>query len=79
MLRSARLLVATLMFHLNPLVPVAYGQDLVPVQPNEIAVAETPEKTKLRKQVSDLVDALQYEENMVHHEIHEVKKMLVLR
>ena len=46
--------------------PVIYGQDLVQVS-NEIAVAETPEKTQLRKQVSDLVDDLQYEENVVHH------------
>ena len=58
---------------LEPPVPVIYGQDLVQIS-NEIAVAETPEKSKLRKQVSDLVDALQYEENEVHKEIHEVKQ-----
>ena len=51
--------------------PVMFGQDLVQV-PNEIT-ADTPEKSRLRKQVSDLVDALQYEENKVHQEIHEVK------
>ena len=50
---------------LVPPVPVIYGQDLVQVS-NEIAVTETPDKSKLRKQVSDLVDALQYEENKVH-------------
>ena len=36
-------------------------------------MAETPEKSRLRQQVSDLVDALQYEENKVHQAIHEVK------
>ena len=46
---------------LVPAPPVTYGQDLVQVS-NEI-VAETPEKSRLRQQVSDLVDALQYEEN----------------
>ena len=51
--------------------PVMFGQDLVQV-PDEI-VAETPEKSRLRKQVSDLVDALQYEENKVHQEIHTVE------
>ena len=51
--------------------PVTFGQDLVQV-PDEIT-ADTPEKSRLRKQVSDLVDALQCEENKVHQEIHEVK------
>ena len=51
--------------------PVMFGQDLVQVR-DEIT-ADTPEKSQLRKQVSDLVDALQYEENKVHQEIHEVK------
>ena len=27
----------------------------------------------LKKQVSDLVEALHYEEHMVHHKVHEVK------
>ena len=45
--------------------PVMFGQDLVQV-PDEIT-ANTPEKSRLRKQVSDLVDALQCEENKVHH------------
>ena len=41
--------------------------------PHEIAVAETPEKKVLKKQVSELVEALNFEEHMVHHKIHEVK------
>ena len=36
-------------------------------------MADTPEKAQLRGQVSELVDALQYEETNAHHEIHEVK------
>ena len=56
---------------LIPAPPVTYGQNLVQVS-NEI-VAETPEKSRLRQQVSDLVYALQCEENKVHMEIHEVK------
>ena len=56
---------------LMPAPPVTYGQDLVHAS-SEI-VAETPEKSRLRQQVSDLVDALQCEENKVHMEIHEVK------
>ena len=36
-------------------------------------MAETPEKEKLKKQVSDLAKALSYEEQIVHQEIHEVK------
>ena len=49
---------------LLPAPPVNLGPDLVQVS-NEI-VAETPEKSRLRQQVSDLVDALQYEENKAH-------------
>ena len=58
---------------LEPPVPVTLGQDLVQVPAHEIAVAETPDKRRLKKQVSDLVEALNYEENMVHVKIHEVK------
>ena len=54
-------------------VPVSYGQDLAQVPAHEIAVAETPDKRRLKKQVSDLVEALNYEENVVHAKIHEVK------
>ncbi len=58
---------------LGPPAPVVYGQDLVQAPAYEIAVAETPDKSRLKKQVSDLVEALNYEENMVHAKIHEVK------
>ena len=58
---------------LGPPVPVILGQDLVQVLAYEIAVAETPDKRRLKKQVSDVVEALNYEENMVHAKIHEVK------
>ena len=54
-------------------VPVSYGQDLAQVPAHEIAVDETPDKRRLKKQVSDLVEALNYEENVVHAKIHEVK------
>ena len=47
---------------LEPPVPVVLGQDLVQVPAYEIAVAETPDKRRLKKQVSDLVEALNYEE-----------------
>ena len=53
--------------------PVFSGQELAHRPAYEIAVAETPEKRVLKKQVSDLVEALNYEENMVHTKIHEVK------
>ena len=49
------------------------GQELALRQPHEIAVAETPEKNNLKKQVSELVEALNLEEHMVHHKVHEVK------
>ena len=49
------------------------GQELALRQPHEIAVAETPEKKNLKKQVSELVEALNFEEHMVHHKVHEVK------
>ena len=45
--------------------------DLAQAQPEN--TADTSEKARLRRQDSDLVDALQYEENKVHQEIHEVK------
>ena len=45
--------------------------DMAQVNPEK--VVDTPEKAHLRRQVSDLVDALQYEGNKVHQEIHEVK------
>ena len=54
-------------------VPVFSGQELAQRPAYEIAVAETPDKRVLKKQVSDLVEALNYEENMVHHKVHEVK------
>ena len=53
-------------------VPVFSGQELAQRPAYEIAVAETPDKRVLKKQVSDLVEALNYEENMVHHKVHEV-------
>ena len=53
--------------------PVFSGQELAQRPAHEIAVAETPDKRTLKKQVSDLVEALHYEENMVHDKIHEVK------
>ena len=43
---------------LEPPAPVVYGQDLVQVPAYEIAVAETPDKARLKKQVSDLVEDL---------------------
>ena len=49
------------------------GQELVPRPAYEIAVAETPEKKTLRRQVSDLVKALHHKEYMVHQKVHEVK------
>ena len=49
------------------------GQELVPQPAYEIAVAETPEKKTLRRQVSDLVKALHHKEYMVHQKVHEVK------
>jgi len=49
------------------------GQELSLRQPNEIAVAETPEEKTLKKQVSELADALNFEEHMVHHKVHEVE------
>ena len=54
-------------------VPIVQGQELAQRPAYEIAVAETPEKRVLKKQVSDLVEALHYEEHMVHHKVHEVK------
>ena len=41
--------------------PVFSGQELAYRPAYEIAVAETPEKRVLKKQVSDLVEALNYE------------------
>ena len=54
-------------------VPASFGQDLAQVPAHEIAVDETPDKRRLKKQVSDLVEALNDEENMVHAKFHEVK------
>ena len=63
----------------EPPVPVTYGQDLVQLNLNEIAVAETPEKTKLKKQVSDLVEALNYEEKLSTRRSTSSSWMLALR
>ena len=49
------------------------GQELSLRQPNEIAVAETPEEKRLKKQVSELVEALNFEEHVVHHKVHEMQ------
>ncbi len=49
------------------------GQELTLRQPNEIAVAETPEEKTLEKQVSELVEALNFEEHVVHHKVHEMQ------
>ncbi len=49
------------------------GQELALRQPHEIAVAETPEKKHLKKQVSKIVEALNFEEHMVHHKVHEIQ------
>ena len=49
------------------------GQELAQRQPHEIAVGETPEKKVLKKQVSELVEALNFEEHIVHRKVHEAK------
>lgn len=53
--------------------PVVFGPNTEFDQVKHDRTADTPEKSRLRQHVSDLVDALQYEENKVHQEIHEVK------
>ena len=53
--------------------PIVLGSDLDLVQVKHEITADIPEKSRFRQLVSDLVDALQYEENKVHQEIHEVK------
>ena len=49
------------------------GQELSLRQPNEIAVAETPQEKTLKKQVSELVQALNFEEQVVHQKVHEMQ------
>ncbi len=68
----------SVVLQLEPPVPVVYGHDLVQVA-HEIAVAETPEKSKLKKQVCDLVEALSFEEKWSTRRSTRSSWMLVLR
>ena len=49
------------------------GQELSLRQPSEIAVPEMPREQRLINQVSALAEALNFEEQVVHHRTHEVQ------
>ena len=49
------------------------GQELSLRPPSEIAVPETSREQVLIKQVSALAEALNFEEQVVHHRTHEVQ------